>query len=252
MARSAKSPFAEPDGPPAGRRSALAAAKAPLAACLACVVTLVALTFLAYEVGPSARLDARLLAKLAAHHHTPLGTLADGIAHLADPLPLLVLLGGACGIALWRRRPQEALAAAIVVAGANVTTELLKVALAHPRYQPVLNPEEVGYAAFPSGHATAAASIAVAYLLVVPARWRAATALLGAGFVFAVGCSVVVLDWHFPSDVLGGLLVAAGWGFAALAVLRAAGPPRGAVGRGWGRSSPPRGPRATPAVPPSP
>lgn len=231
--------------------SPFADARAPLAACLACVVALVALTFLAYEVGPSARLDAHLLAKLAAHHHSPLGTLADGIAHLADPLPLLVLLAGACGIALWRRRPREALAAAAVVAGANVTTELLKVALAHPRYQPVLNPEEVGYAAFPSGHATAAASIALAYLLVVPARWRAATALLGAGFVFAVGCSVVVLDWHFPSDVLGGLLVAAGWGFAALAALRAAGPPRGAMGRGWGRP-PPRRPRATPAAPPSP
>jgi len=216
------------------------------------VVALIALTFLAYEVGPSARLDARLLAKLAAHHHTPLGTLADGIAHLADPLPLLILLGGACGIALWRRRPREAFAAAVVVAGANVTTELLKVALAHPRYQPVVNPEEVGYAAFPSGHATAAASIAVAYLLVVPARWRAATALLGAAFVFAVGCSVVVLDWHFPSDVLGGLLVAAGWGFAALAVLRAVGPPGDAVGRGWGRPPPAHRPRATPAAPPSP
>lgn len=201
-------------------------ARAALAACLACVAALIALTLLAYEVGPSARLDARLLAKLAAHHHTPLGTLAEALAHLADPLPLLLLLLGACAIALWRGRPRRALAAVIVVAGANVTTELLKAALAHPRYQPVLNPEEVGYAAFPSGHATAAASIAIAYLFVVPARWRVPTALLGAGFVSAVGCSVVVLDWHFPSDVAGGILVAGGWGFAALAGLRASRPPR--------------------------
>jgi len=214
----AKSPFVE--------------AKAPLAACLACVVALVGLTFLAYEVGPSERLDAHLLAKLAAHHHTPLGTLAERLAHLADPLPLLVLLIGACGLALWRGRPRQALAAAAVVAGANLTTELLKVALAHPRYQPVLNPEEVGYAAFPSGHATAAASIAIAYLFVVPARWRPATALLGAAFAAAVGCSVVVLDWHFPSDVAGGLLVAAGWGFAVLAGLRALGPRRRADSTG--------------------
>jgi membrane-associated phospholipid phosphatase len=213
-------------------------------------VALIALTFLAYEVGPSARLDAHLLATLAAHHHTPLGTLAESLAHLADPLPLLVLLAAACGIAVWRGRPRRALAAVVVVAGANVTTELLKAALAHPRYQPVLNPEEVGYAAFPSGHATAAASIAIAYLFVVPARWRVLTALVGAGFVAAVGCSVVVLDWHFPSDVAGGILVACGWGFAVLAGLRAAGLPR----ESERRRGPPRyrGPvEATTPLPPS-
>jgi len=40
-----------------------------------------------------------------------------------------------------------------------------------------------------------------------------------------VGASVVVIEWHFPSDVLGGILVAAGWGFAAVAALRLARPP---------------------------
>jgi membrane-associated phospholipid phosphatase len=32
----------------------------------------------------------------------------------------------------------------------------------------------------------------------------------------------MALDWHYPSDVLGGILVAGGWGFAALAGLRVA------------------------------
>ena len=36
----------------------------------------------------------------------------------------------------------------------------------------------------------------------------------------AVGCSRVVLHYHYPSDVLGGWLVAAGWGFAVVATLR--------------------------------
>ena len=31
----------------------------------------------------------------------------------------------------------------------------------------------------------------------------------------------MVLAWHFPSDVLGGGLVASAWGFAVLAALRA-------------------------------
>jgi membrane-associated phospholipid phosphatase len=200
--------------------------KAPLAACLACVAALIGLTFVAYEVGPSARLDARLLSKLASHHHTPLGTLADGLAHLADPLPLVLLLAVACAVALWRGQPRQAVAAAVVVAGANVTTQLLKGLLAHPRYQSILGESQISASSFPSGHTTAAASIAIAFLLVVPVRWRALTALLGTGFVFAVGCSVVVLDWHYPRDVAGGLIVAAGWGFAAVAALRAFDRPR--------------------------
>jgi membrane-associated phospholipid phosphatase len=195
-------------------------AKAPLAACLACVVALIGLTFLAYEVGPSERLDARLLSKLAAHGRSTAGDLAEGLAHLVDPLPLLVLLALACAIALRRGRPRDALAAVAVVLGANLTTQILKVLLAHPRYQPFLGAEQVSSTAFPSGHTTAAASIAIAFVLVAPPRLRGLVALLGAGFVAAVGCSVVVLDWHFPSDVAGGLLVAAGWGFAVLAALR--------------------------------
>ena len=181
------------------------------------MAALVALTFFAYAYGPSERLDARLLGKLAARGDTAAGTLADGLAHLADPLPLLALLALACAVAIWRGRPRDAVAALVVVAGANVTTQVLKVLLSHPRYQPSLGFEQVSSSAFPSGHATAAASIVVAYLLVVPPRLRGLVALLGAGFVFAVGCSVVVLDWHYPSDVAGGLLVAAGWGFAVLA-----------------------------------
>ena len=43
--------------------------------------------------------------------------------------------------------------------------------------------------------------------------------VVGAGFVAAVGCSVLILSWHYPSDVLGGILVASAWGFAALACL---------------------------------
>ena len=70
------------------------------------------------------------------------------------------------------------------------------------------------------GHATAATSIAIAFLFVAPHGWRPAVAAAGACFVAAVGCSVMILAWHFPSDVLGGILVASGWGFAVLAVRR--------------------------------
>jgi membrane-associated phospholipid phosphatase len=73
---------------------------------------------------------------------------------------------------------------------------------------------------FPSGHVTAAASIAIAFAFVVPARVLPAVAVLGTCFVVAMGWAVLALNWHYPSDVVGGVLVASGWGFAALASMR--------------------------------
>jgi membrane-associated phospholipid phosphatase len=195
--------------------------KAPLAAWIACAGALVGLALVAYGIDAAQRADATLLSKFIARDGT-FGTPAETIAHLGDPLPLLVMLAAACAIALWRRKPLDAAAAVTVVAGANLTTQILKVALAHPRFQSVLGHDQLGPVAFPSGHATAATSIAIAFLFVVPHGWRPAAAAAGACFVAAVGCSVMILAWHFPSDVLGGILVASGWGFAVLAVRRIA------------------------------
>jgi len=194
--------------------------KAPLAAWLACAGALMALALVAYGVDAVQRLDATLLAKFIAHQGSQAGSFADAIAHLADPFPLLLMLALACGIALRRRRPLDAAAAVAVVAGANLTTQILKVLLAHPRVQPVLGGDQIASVAFPSGHATAATSIAIAFAFVVPYSVRPVVAVLGVTLVAAVGCSIMMLAWHFPSDVLGGILVASGWGFAVLAVLR--------------------------------
>jgi membrane-associated phospholipid phosphatase len=195
--------------------------KASLAAWISCAGALVGLALVAYGIDAAQRADATLLTKFIARDGT-FGPLAETIAHLGDPLPLLVMLAAACAIALWRGKPLDATAAVAVVAGANLTTQILKVALAHPRFQSVLGHDQLGPVAFPSGHATAATSIAIAFLFVVPHDWRPAVAAIGACFVAAVGCSVMVLAWHFPSDVLGGILVASGWGFAVLAVRRIA------------------------------
>jgi membrane-associated phospholipid phosphatase len=195
--------------------------KAPLAAWVACAGALVGLAMVAYGIDAAQRADATLLNHFI-NDGARLYPTADTVAHLGDPLPLVLMLGCACGVALWRSRPLDAAAAVVVVAGANLTTQVLKVLLAHPRFQSVLGNNQLGPVAFPSGHATAAASIAIAFLFVVPHDWRPAVALVGACFVAAIGCSVMILAWHFPSDVLGGILVACGWGFAVLALRRVA------------------------------
>src|SRR5581483_2369613 len=56
----------------------------------------------------------------------------------------------------------------------------------------------------------------------VPARLRPAAAALGASLAIAVGYSVVAGGLHYPSDVLGGFLMAATWTLAVVAGLLAA------------------------------
>jgi membrane-associated phospholipid phosphatase len=118
-------------------------------------------------------------------------------------------------IAFVRRRWGLALVAAGVLAGANVTTRVLK-------YW-VLDRPDLGYGpdfnTLPSGHTTAAASVAVAVLLVVPPRVRPWAAVLGAAYAAATGVSTLIGQWHRPSDVVAGLLVVLLWGALGCAVL---------------------------------
>ncbi|HEX4464141.1 MAG TPA: phosphatase PAP2 family protein [Solirubrobacterales bacterium] len=194
--------------------------RAPLAGCLACIVGFAILAVLVHRSGSVQHFDAVLLGHFA-ERGSRTGSLAAGIVLLGDLGALLPLLAIACGIALKRHRPDAALAAVLVVAGANLSTQLFKSLLAHPRFEALLGYEQIGANSFPSGHTTAVASLAIAFAFVVPREWRPAVGLVGTGLVVAVGCSVMALDWHYPSDVLGGILVAAGWGFAVLAGLRA-------------------------------
>ncbi len=118
-----------------------------------------------------------------------------------------------------RRSATKRLAALAVVAGANLTTQTAsRSLLAHPRARQLLGADQLEWDGFPSGHATAAASIAIAFAFVVPARLLPAVAALGACLAAAMGWAVLVLNWHYPSDVVGGILVAGAWGFAVLAV----------------------------------
>jgi competence protein ComEC len=98
----------------------------------------------------------------------------------------------------------------------------------------------------------AALAFAVAYFawVRVPAlalRWpgRKAAAIAGVGFALVVGTATVVADWHYPSDVLGGLLVVSSWTFAGVAALRL-----GRSRRRRGRSRSFAVPAESPARPP--
>ena len=141
------------------------------------------------------------------------------MARFADPVPY-AFLGLLCiAVALVRRRPWRALAAAIVLVGTGVTTQALKHLFAQPRYADWLLAGQIEGASWPSGHSTAAMTLALCAVVVAPPGWRAAIALLGGGCALGLAYATLALTWHYPSDVFGGFLVAGAWVFAALAVL---------------------------------
>ena len=205
--------------------------KGPLAGWFVCTAGLVVVALLAYDAALAQRVDASVLTRLVVERGSGRESLGSFLTFFGDLPALLVMTAIACGIGWARRRPRSAVAALVVVAGANLTTQALKVALSHPRTRELLGAEGVEWDGFPSGHVTAAASIAIAFAFVAPAKLLPAVATLGACFVAAMGWSVLALNWHYPSDVVGGVLVASSWGFAALASIRfvAAADPAGRV-----------------------
>jgi membrane-associated phospholipid phosphatase len=195
-------------------------AKAPLLAAIVCALAIAPLAVAAYSWGSFQHVDLRGFFHLR-HEFGPIHAFAVVFVNLGDLASLLVFLAIAATIGLRAGRRREVIAAVIVVCGANLTTQLLKTTLEHARHKAFEHGIELPWPnSFPSGHTTAAASIAVALLLVTPAAHRLAAALVGTAITASVGFSVVVLGWHYPSDVLGGLLVVGTWGFAALAWLR--------------------------------
>jgi membrane-associated phospholipid phosphatase len=213
----------------------------PLLYAAGCAMAFVVVLLAAYVVGPVGRLDAIALHGLGTLRGPWASPVAHLFTHLADPLPLVTMLAGIFAWGWAQGRHRQAVAAVALVAAANVTTQILKVALAHPRVQPVLGGVQLGPEAFPSGHATASMSIALAAVLVAPPRWRLAVASGATAYVIGVCTSLLVLGWHFPSDVVGGLLVASGFFFCAVAAIRSAPRPSRAATRVNPRLSVPSG-----------
>lgn len=121
-------------------------------------------------------------------------------------------------IALMQRRLRLAVVAAAVIIGANLSTQALKLLvldradLLNGLFYPLPN-------SFPSGHATAAASIAVGLVLVLPPLLRAPSVILSAIVVAVVAMSTLITGWHRMADAVGGVFVATAWGAGLAALL---------------------------------
>lgn len=187
------------------------------------MVLLATTWFAAFHVGVVRDADQSIFSGFyALRRHGPIDWLAWHFAKLCNPRPYLCLVAIPIGVGLARGRPRVTLGIAALLLGANLTTEVLKPVLAEPRATSLLGSTPVASASWPSGHATAAMSLALACVIVAPARARPFVAALGALFAVVVSYSFLTLGWHYPSDVIGGFLVAATWALLAIAGLKAA------------------------------
>jgi membrane-associated phospholipid phosphatase len=196
--------------------------KRPLQLALACWVPFAALLVLAYWVPLGKWADARSVEGFKNLQRPWLDDTASLVARLANPKPFVVATVVLVGIALYRRRPRQAIAVIVLLVGANVLTQVLKIILAHPRHHDFLGRAQLGTDAFPSGHATASMALALAAVLVAPRAWRPVVAIAGSLFALGVSESIMLLAWHYPSDVAAGYLVATSSALATVAALRAA------------------------------
>lgn len=176
---------------------------------------------LAYGVGPVEWVDGNTLNGFVSLHGTRVETVANWIAATCDPGQYSVLVAIVVVYALVKRGPRRAAAIGVLLVGANMSSQVLKPLLAHQRdlsAWPAVDPP--ASAAFPSGHATASMALAYAVVLATPRAYRPIAAIVSGLFALAVSISIVVLNWHYPSDVFGGQLVASFWCLIALAGLR--------------------------------
>jgi membrane-associated phospholipid phosphatase len=187
-----------------------------------CAFTLAAGWALALHVGRGRWLDASVLGGFVGLRRPAVDPAAQALASLGDAIPVTLLGVALVAWALVQDRPRSALAVPVVVAGAGLTAQVLKPLLADPRVCHCLADGRVADASFPSGHATAVMALALSGVLVAPARWRPLAAAVGAALTVATSYALMTMGWHYPSDVLGGFLVAATWALLAVAALRAA------------------------------
>jgi membrane-associated phospholipid phosphatase len=123
-----------------------------------------------------------------------------------------IVLGGIGALAVlaalaFSRRWRQAAFWAVAVGGVLALEPLLKALVARPGIGPAHDDHS-----FPSGNAMASvALVAAAALLLRPGRARRLVVAVGALAILVEGAALVLLGWHYPTDVLAGWLAATAW-----------------------------------------
>lgn len=227
------------------RRTSSGAVRPVLALLVAAITAATTWALARFAVGTASgqRLDQLTLSGAQSHE----GQLAELTAFAVDTVSVPVvagLLALSALLVVLRRRAGLLLPLALLVVGANLTTQVIKHLLVT---RAALGPGiDITPNSFPSGHTTLAASAAIA-LVLASGPARGIVAILGVVWTAGTGVGTLVVGWHRPSDVVGAILVVATWTFLVLAAdgahtLRRRSRAARAPGRGRRRAGGPAGP----------
>lgn len=165
---------------------------------------LVVVAIVALHTGTGQRFDERAMRTVVAGRETELTVLSVlGRVSIGAILAVSVVC---VVLAILRGRIRLAVAALVVIAGSNVTTQLLKEVVLERSQLDVIAPNSL-----PSGHTTVVAGAVGAMLLVSPRALRLLVVLAGAFAVMLTGASTVVAGWHRPADIVAALAVCLAW-----------------------------------------
>lgn len=162
--------------------------------------------------GPGNAVDREIIDSLAAwRHDSP--QLTIWIVRLTKVGSVEVTLGLAAlgAIALWvdRQRGRAALLFGAVLAE-RLTVDVIKLLFDRPRPAVDLHPVLTHSASYPSGHAANSLTSFVAFaLLAAPQRYRPLALAFAVPLALLIALTRPYLGVHWPSDTLGGWLIAA-------------------------------------------
>ncbi len=168
--------------------------------------------------------DAAVLRAVARARQPWLDGLAVDLTSLGSPLLVALFTIALGSVLLARGDARGAVAIAAAAFAAGLITLAVKPLLGRPRPDLVARLVEGTGFSYPSGHSLASAAVYLTAAFVVArhlplARQQAGAVIFAAAVVLMIGFSRVYLGVHYPSDVLGGILLGAAWASLAAAAL---------------------------------
>ena len=143
----------------------------------------------------------------------------QGISWIGGGIQRYVIVGS-LALALWRWSGRgAALAMAVATLASAMTSDILKNFFARVRPDLVPQLDLISSPAFPSGHATNAAVVYLLFIMLVPQARHPAWRLAAAAMILLTGLSRILLNVHWPTDVIGGWMLGTSFALMAAAVI---------------------------------
>lgn len=159
--------------------------------------------------GPQTRVDPAVLAAFAKPSLVPAARM---LTHLGDVVTVLAAALAAAGWLLIGGHRRRAILVLVIFASERLLVEAMKNLFDRARPDALGHQVAVHNLAFPSGHSanSMAGWLAIALLATSP-RLRVPAIALALAIAFVTGLSRLVLQVHWPSDVVGGWAFGAAW-----------------------------------------